>query len=612
MLDKLMDNFQKQVTRDVAIYVHRTGKGLCVLLSRHLFMSPGETLDLSGMSYADGAGRDTGKQCLPGTRTEIISDITDWINSTGDDVQRVLWLSGPAGKGKSAIAHTIANWFNDVGGLGSCYCFDHQRAADRRHERIFSTIARDLADRDPEMRRALSEAVKDASSLKTTVDIVQQWDNLLMKPLGKSSGSIVRPVVIVIEALDESGGVETRLRLLQILAGKLGVQRITELPANFRVIVTSRPLRDIEAELADARHIRRMSMDDISSATTERDIHTYVSKELEGLSNFGDREFTTLAEKADGLFEWARLACRYIKAPPPGLSPIECFGLVTSRDVAEQENLLYDMYQFILTEVMRKGKSTHTASQHKQLARFRSVMSQILGAAEPLSLESLNVMRSYFPDTSEHYEVQVMIEHMGSLLSGTTNSSTPIRLLHGSFRDFLTNQSYSGEFFVDVSKVQRDLAFASLRVMEHGLSFNICDLKSSYLPNSEDPGLRERAEKCIPPHLSYACRFWPVHLQTTSFETELVNEVKLFFDHQRLLFWIEVLGIIKALSSAVPALPRIAQWLMVSQLVSSSRGTFVRSPQSHSLLMGLAWRLVLGIGLSGCGIQRRGNQLVGP
>jgi len=516
------------------------------------------------MTYEDGAGRDTGKQCLPGTRTEIISEITDWVNSTGDDVQRVLWLSGPAGKGKSAIAHTIANWFNDVGGLCSCYCFDHQRDADRRHEKIFSTIARDLADRDPEMRRALAEAVQDASSLKTTVDIVQQWDKLLIKPLGKSSGSIVRPVVIVIDALDESGGIETRRRLLQILAGKLGSQRISELPANFRIIITSRPLRDIEAELVGAQHIRRMSMDDISSATAERDIRTYVSKELEGLSNFGDREFATLAEKADGLFEWARLACRYIQVPPPGLSPIESFSVVTSRDLAERENLLYDMYQFILTEVMRKDKSTHTASRHKQLARFRSVMGQILGAAEPLSLESLNVMRSHFPDTSKHYEVQVIIEHMGSLLSGTTNSSTPIRPLHTSFRDFLTNQSCSGEFFVDLWKVQRDLAFASLRVMEHELSFNICDLKSSYPPNSGDRGLRERVEKRIPPHLSYACRFWPAHVQTTVFETELANEVKLFFDHQRLLFWIEVLGIIKALSGAVPALPRISQWLKVS------------------------------------------------
>ncbi|KAG1894053.1 uncharacterized protein F5891DRAFT_1195608 [Suillus fuscotomentosus] len=68
-------------------------------------------------------------------------------------------------------------------------------------------------------------------------------------PLGRPSGSIVRPVVIVIDALDERGKAETRLRVLRILAGKLGVQQITKLPANFLIIVTSRPLHDIEAEL---------------------------------------------------------------------------------------------------------------------------------------------------------------------------------------------------------------------------------------------------------------------------------------------------------------------------------------------------------------------------
>jgi hypothetical protein len=203
VLDMLMENFRNQVSRDVAIHVHRTG----------------EILDLSGMTYAAGAGLDTRKQCLPGTRTEILSQITEWVNSTGD-VPRVLWLSGPAGKGKSAIGHTIAKWFNDVGGLGSCYSFDRQREADRRHEKIFSTIARDLADRDPEMRRALADAVQTANSLKNTADITQQWQKLLIEPLGKSSESIVGPIVIMIDALDESGGAETRIDLLRILADK--------------------------------------------------------------------------------------------------------------------------------------------------------------------------------------------------------------------------------------------------------------------------------------------------------------------------------------------------------------------------------------------------------
>ncbi|KAG2141151.1 uncharacterized protein EDB93DRAFT_639803 [Suillus bovinus] len=250
VLDTLMQNFRNQVAHDVALYVHRTG----------------EIQDLSGMTYAAGAGLDTRKQCLEGTRMEILSQITDWVNRTGNDVQPVLWLSGPAGKGKSAIAHTIAKWFKDVGGLGLCYCFDREQEAARRHEKIFSTIARDLADRDPEMRRALADAVQNANDLKNTADITQQWQKLLIEPLGKSSGSTDKPIVIVIDALDESGGAETRRDLLRILAGKHrnpDVPKITDLPNNFRFIITSRPLGDIHNEFHDVRHIRQMSMDDI-------------------------------------------------------------------------------------------------------------------------------------------------------------------------------------------------------------------------------------------------------------------------------------------------------------------------------------------------------------
>ncbi|KIK39900.1 hypothetical protein CY34DRAFT_807748 [Suillus luteus UH-Slu-Lm8-n1] len=547
-LDALVQNFRDQVARDVVIYTHHTG----------------ELLDLSGITYAENAGLDTRKQCLQGTRTEILSQITDWVNSTEDDAPRVLWLSGPAGKGKSAIAHTIANWFSNAGGLGSCYCFDRDREADRRHEKIFSTIARDLADRDSGVRRALADTVQHASALKTTADIIQQWQKLLMEPLQKLSKSTMGPVVIVIDALDESGTAKTRCDLLRILSGKVqnsSVPQITELPKNFRFIVTSRPLRDIQNVFAGVQHIRRISMDDIPPEVAERDIYAYVSKQLEGLSQFGSKEFTALAKKADGLFEWARLACESIEAPPPGLSSYQSHNVMVSRDPVKREHLLYDMYDFILTEIMRKNKRTNPEFHQTQLATFRSVMGQILGTAEPLPLNSLNAMRSHFLDESERYEVDVIVEHMGSLLSGTTNSSTPIRPLHTSFRDFLMDQSHSGEFFVDVSKVQHELAFASLRVMQHGLAFNICDLKSSYLPNSEVPGLRERTEKCIAPHLSYACRFWPVHVQSTQFDPELAKEIQSFFGYERLFFWLEVLGLTNALSGAVPALPLIAKWL---------------------------------------------------
>jgi hypothetical protein len=527
------------------------------------------------MVYAGGAGLDTAKQCLSGTRTDVLSQITNWINSGGDSVPRVMWLSGPAGKGKSAIAHTIANWFNETGGLGSCFCFDRHREADRRHEKIFSTIARDLADCDPGMKRALADAVKDANSLKNTSDIIQQWRRLLMEPLKKFSASSVGPVLIVIEALDESGGVETRRNLLRILAGRLrdkGLPQITELPSNFRILVTSRPLPDIEKGFEGADHVLRLSMDDIPPEVVARDIHAFVSDELKELPEFQDTHLAVLAAKSDGLFEWARLACGYIKEPYFGLSPMDCFDAVVNRDPGERKNLLYDMYRLILQEITPKYK--YTKAQYQQaIARFRSVMGQILATAEPLSLISLQAMRHHFPEDHDHYEIDVVIKPMGALLSGTTNSCTPIRPLHATFQEFLTDESSSGDFFIERTKdQQRDLAFASLQVLKHGLRFNICDLKSSYLPNSQDTELSQRVKTSIPPHLSYSCRFWATHVSVSNFDSQVANAIKSFFDDERLLFWVEALGLLNAIGGAITVLPLVAQWLKVSTCLLGSVG----------------------------------------
>ena len=65
------------------------------------------------MPYAKGARFDPDKGCLPGTREAIIEEITQWVNSpVGDNISRIFFLSGVAGSGKSAIAHTVAHLFD--------------------------------------------------------------------------------------------------------------------------------------------------------------------------------------------------------------------------------------------------------------------------------------------------------------------------------------------------------------------------------------------------------------------------------------------------------------------------------------------------------------------
>jgi len=111
------------------------------------------------------------KVCLEGTRVDILADIVDWINNSEPDTPRVLWLYGQAGKGKSAIAHTIASWFKSLGALGSCFCFARDQQVERRHEKIFTTITRDLADRDPTFKRILAEVIAGDKALSTSHDV---------------------------------------------------------------------------------------------------------------------------------------------------------------------------------------------------------------------------------------------------------------------------------------------------------------------------------------------------------------------------------------------------------------------------------------------------------
>jgi hypothetical protein len=415
------------------------------------------------------------------------------------------------------------------------------------------------------MWRTLGNAARD-NELRHTGDITRQWKKFILGPVDAAAQAVHAPVLIVIDALDESGEARSREQILDMLAGNMDPfsSEPLKLPANLRVLVTSRPLDDIQKYLHGASHVRHVSMDDISHISLEssqRDIQVYISRRLNYLCDdegFNDGHFKMLAHKSDGLFEWARLACEYIKGTnSAGVEPMDRFEDLTAgtSESITGAHLLDDMYTRTLTKLI--------PTDEKAIARVRSVLAQILGSLEPLSMVALTEMRLCFLDAAGKSIVKRVIEPLGSLLTGTTDSHTPIRPLHASFHDFLTDESRSGKFFVDVSLVKVDLAFASLRVMERGLRFNICSLESSYLPNSAVLDLDERVKKCIPAELSYSCRFWGAHVRDALFGRKLVEEVEEFFDTERLLFWMEALALLNGLSGSVATLSSVALWLTV-------------------------------------------------
>ena len=201
---------------------------------------------------------------------------------------------------------------------------------------------------------------------------------------------------------------------------------------------------------------------------------------------------------------------------------------------------------------------------------FRSVMGQLLAAVQPFSIESLITLRHYAskddPDDSEL--VLGILSYLGPLLSNVTSSdrTQPIVPLHTSFYDFLTNKK-SGVFHVDLDDAHHQLAHSCVGLMLDKLKFNICELESSYLANSDVPDVESRISKYIPPALSYSCIFWDKHLERFAFEHDLFMKLQSLFE-AKFLFWLEVLSMKNSLGLALPALSSLLIWLQREVCVS--------------------------------------------
>lgn len=347
------------------------------------FLSVSE-VQLDDLPYAKGAKYNPDKQCLPGTRQKIIEEITQWAN-TMDNPHCILLLTGVAGSGKSTIAHTVAGLFDHLKCLGASFCFDHAHQADRGLDCVFPTIACDLADFDPKLKSSLQIEVQ-YRNLRKSIHLQEQFENFILKPTMKLQQTI-GPVIIVIDALDESGDRESRNLFLRIL-----VDHLPKLPSHYHFLLTTHPEQDILDAFANTKTVLCKHMEDIDPDTTREDISVFIRKELAGLSELEQQWphgawWKQLTDKAEGLFQWAFTACLFIQGDGEyGLVPVEQVELLLSS--TPQHNTLGRLNQ-LYSDVLNQ---TFKNENPRRMKHFKWIMSRIMATKQPLSIRTLNAM----------------------------------------------------------------------------------------------------------------------------------------------------------------------------------------------------------------------------
>ena len=488
--------------------------------------------------------------------------IINWVNNPASE--RGLIIFGQAGTGKSSIAHEIARLFDKMHRLTSSFIFLRREQSERKAFHLFTTLARNLADRYPSFKIALGKIVKDNTDLRLgTRDYGALFESLILEPL--KDLHIVGPILVVIDALDESGDTTSRIGLHAFLA-----KNILRLPSNFRVVITSRPEHAIVSVLVEAQSIKIKYMDDSElAAETDEDILSFLQQKLP--SNEFRHYVEALAIKAEGLFQWAAVASQLILDPPArfGYSMEKCTNhLLEPSTDRRGQGLLDGLYKDAL--------EWYFTDQEARVL-FCSVVGQLITSIEPLTTHSLIALRRHASDDEDSdAAVTGILSRLGSLFSNVNSSdkNLPITPLHTSFRDFLTTQEKSADFYVGVHDAHHQLAHSCLNLLLDpldGLKFNICKLETSYLANDEVEDLNTRVDQHIPPALLYACRFWDNHLKHTDSKTDMLRKVETFFK-EKFLFWLEALSLTKIIDLAPSALASLNMWLSSNQGVSITAG----------------------------------------
>ena len=399
-----------------------------------------------GASY-DSEERDPAPRCLPGTRKEVLQKIETWAKA-GSEGKSVLWLHGPAGAGKSAIAQTVAETCAGRGELAASFFFSRTVAGRNSLKHLFPTIAVQIAFSTPEKRRRLDKILKNdpciAERAMGSVD--------LLAALFEQGSALIPSswFVVVIDGLDECQGHDDQCRILAQVARMINTYHLP-----LRFLIVSRPEAHLceafeEPDLANMTGSLSLYGDseafgDVSTYLKTELSRIYESKRHRDIMQFVPRPWPSediingLVRKSEGYFIYASTVIKFIDEE--NFSPADR-----------------------LDQILNISNSAVFPSDSVPFAELDKLYLQILSSCPTPNLPILKnilgfVVNHWGMDTFvieallrlPRGQVKLILRGLRSLVcfyDGNFPEDVWIRVNHASFGDFLHDQERSKHYHV--------------------------------------------------------------------------------------------------------------------------------------------------------------------
>ena len=203
---------------------------------------------VSSNAFYDSDNRPDPPKCHPNTRVAVINKIIDWATGMIETDAFMLWLYGPVGSGKTAIARKIAELFAEHGLLAS-FLFFRSDPTRNTMKPLVANIAYRVSCVIPATHKLINSAME-ADPLILSYSVEVQLTKLVLEPLQLLADqgyflSRQSPQLVVIDGLDECLDTGAQTNFIQFLSSS-----VAQYPLPLKFLILSRPEAHIKLAFA--------------------------------------------------------------------------------------------------------------------------------------------------------------------------------------------------------------------------------------------------------------------------------------------------------------------------------------------------------------------------